>query len=76
MKQIYIDTRFKIEDSRSDSDFTIELPATINILEDTLCYINDIVLLVSWATIDERNNILYYSISYYANGNYDTAYWI
>ena len=76
VKKIYIDTRFKTADSRSDSDFTIELPKTINIPEDTICYINDIVLPVSWTTIDERNNRLYYSISHYANGNYDTAYWI
>ena len=29
-----------------------------NIGEDTLCSINDIVLPVSWTTIDERNNKL------------------
>ena len=74
--KISIYTRFKTADSRSDSDFTIELPKTINIPEDTICYINDIVLPVSWTTIDERNNKLYYSISHYVNGKYDTSYWI
>ena len=76
VKKIYIDTRFKTEDSKSDSDFTIELNKTINIPEDTVAYINDIVLPVSWTTIDERNNKLYYSISQYVNGAYDTSYWI
>jgi hypothetical protein len=58
VKKIYIDTRFKTSDSKSDSGFTIELPKTINIPDDTLAYINDIVLPVSWTTIDERNNKL------------------
>jgi hypothetical protein len=31
---------------------------------------------VSWTTIDERNNNLYYSILTYANGGWDTSYWI
>jgi hypothetical protein len=73
---IYIDTRFKTSDSKSDSDFTIELPKTINIPDDTIAYINDIVLPVSWTTIDERNHNLYYSILTYANGGWDTSYWI
>ena len=75
-KTIYIDTRFKTADSRSDSDFTIVLPNTINIPEDTIAYINDIVLPVSCTTIDERINKLYYSISHYVDGGYETSYWI
>ena len=58
----YIDTRFTTEDYKSDSDFTIELPHTFNIFEDTTAYTNDIVLPVSWTTQDERHTRLYYSI--------------
>ena len=58
VRKIYIDTRFKTEDSKPDSDFTIELPKTINIPDDTIAYIKDIVLPVSWTTIDERHNKL------------------
>ena len=76
VKQIFIYTRFKTADSKSDSDFTIELPKTINIPDDTICCTNAIVLPVSWTTIDERNNKLYYSISQYVNGNYGMSYWI
>ena len=76
VKKSYRCRRFKTAASRSDSDFTIELSTTIIIPEDTICFINDIVLPVSWTTIDERNNKLYYSISHYVNGNYDTSYWI
>ena len=74
-KKIYIDTRFKTSDSKSDSDFTIEIPKTINLPDDTIAYINDIVLPMSWTTIDETNNKLYYSISHYVNGGYETSYW-
>ena len=70
------DTRFKTSDSKSDSDFTIELPRTINIPDDTVAYINEIVLPVSWTTIDERNNKLYYSISHMVDGNYNKSHWI
>ena len=59
VNKIYIDTRFKAEDSKSDSDFIIELLKTINIPDDTIAYINDIVLPVSWTTINESNNTLY-----------------
>jgi hypothetical protein len=65
---IYIVTRLKTSDSKSDSDFTTELPKTINIPDDTIAYINDIGLPVSWTTIDERNNTLYYSKLHYADG--------
>ena len=30
-KKIYIDARFKTADSKSDSDFFVELPNTVNI---------------------------------------------
>ena len=73
---IYIYTKFKTEDSKSDSGFTIELPKTINIPDDTIAYIHDIVLPVSWTTIYEINHKLYYSISHYVNGGHDTSYWI
>ena len=76
VKQFYIDTSFKTEDSKSDSDSTIELPNTINIPDDKIWYINDGVLPVSWTTIDELTNQLYYSISHYVNGGYVTSYWI
>ena len=73
---IYIDSRFKTRDSKSDSDATIELPRTINIPDDTIAYINDIVLPVSWTTTDERTHNLYYSTSHNVNGRYDASCWV
>ncbi len=54
-----MDTRYKTDDSRSDSDFTIELPRTLNIPDNTICYLTDVVIPVSWRTVDDRNNKLY-----------------
>ena len=59
IKKVYIDTRFKTPDSKSDSDFFIELPRSLNVPEDTICYITDIVIPVSWSTVGENNNKLY-----------------
>jgi hypothetical protein len=59
IKKVYIDTRFKTDDSKSDSDFFVELPRSLNIPDNTICYLTDVVIPVSWSTIDGRNNKLY-----------------
>jgi hypothetical protein len=59
VKKIYVETRFKTNESKSDSDFDIELPRTFNVPENCICYLDDFVIPVSWSTIDERNNKLY-----------------
>ena len=58
-KKVYVDTRFKAPDSRSDSDLFMELPRSLNVPDNVICYITDVVIPVSWSTIDARNNILY-----------------
>ena len=37
----------------------IELPRSLNVPENVICYITDVVIPVSWSTIDARNNNLY-----------------
>ena len=64
IKKIYVDSRFRTSDSKSNSDFTIDLPRNFNVPDDTVCYIDDIVLPVSWATIDYRNRYVYFSVFY------------
>ena len=59
IKKVYVDTRFKTPDSKSDSDFFIELPRSLNIPDNVICYLTDVVIPVSWSTIDSRNNTLY-----------------
>ncbi len=58
IKKVYIDTRFKT-DGNSDSGFYIELPLSLNIPDKCVCYVDDIVLPVSWHMIDSRNDQLY-----------------
>ena len=59
IKKVYIDTRFKTADSKSDSDFYVELPRALNIPDKCVCYIDDIVIPIAWSTIDARNQMLY-----------------
>jgi hypothetical protein len=59
IKKVYVDTRFKTPDSKSDSDLFIELPRSLNVPDNVICYITDVVIPVSWSTIDARNNNLY-----------------
>ena len=42
----------------------IELPRSLNIPENCVCYIDDIVIPVSWSTVDARNNKLYVYVDY------------
>ena len=56
IKKIYIDTRLKAPDSRSDSDFFIDLPATLLMPEDCGFYIDDVCLPHSWYTVEEGRN--------------------
>jgi hypothetical protein len=62
LKKIYIDTRYKANDSRNDSDFIIDLPRTLNVPPNCVCFLDDFVIPVSWSTIDARNNRLYLHI--------------
>ncbi len=62
IKKVYIDTRFKTADSKSSSDFYVELPRALNIPDKCVCYIDDIVIPVSWTSIDARNQMLYLGI--------------
>ena len=57
MQKIYIDSRFRTANSKSESDFNVELPRSFNVPDGVVAHIDDIVIPVSWSTIDERNNL-------------------
>ena len=59
IEKVYSATLYKTTDSVSDSDFYVELPLSINIPDKCICYIEDIVLPVSWTMIDSRSNKVY-----------------
>ena len=60
IKKVYIDTIYKTVDRTSDSDFYVELPLSINMPDQCICYIDDIVLPVSWTMNDSRHDTLYF----------------
>ena len=62
IKKVYVDTRFKLKDSLSNSDFWVELPRSLNVPDDCVCYTDDIVIPISWSTVDSRNNKFYLDI--------------
>ena len=64
VKKIYVDTRFKTADSKSDTDFNIELPRTFNVPDGVVAYIDDVVIPISFSTVDDRNNNLYIKFLY------------
>jgi hypothetical protein len=73
VKKIYIDTRFKSSDSYSETDFYIDLPKTVN-LDNVKCYIDDIVLPISFKVVEEHNQNLYFSVFYFDGSFYTTRY--
>ena len=63
-KKIYIDTRHSTADSKSTSDFNINLPNNITLPPHTGFYITDISVLVSWYTVEAGgNDTIYFRIS-------------
>jgi hypothetical protein len=56
MQKIDIDSRLRTKDSKSESDSSVELPRSFNVPDGVVAHIDDIVIPVSWRTIDERNN--------------------
>ena len=81
MQKIYIDSRFRTANSKSETDFNVELPRSFNVPDGVVAHIDDIVIPVSWNVIDDRNNKAYISFSCvgtekeydltFVNGNYD-----
>ena len=64
IKKIYVDTRFMNLNSTSSSEFTIDLPQSYTFPDNTVAYIDDVCIPVSWYTIQEgRNNRLYVRVN-------------
>ena len=59
IKQVYIDSRFKTKDSKSNSNFKFELKQTIQLPDNCVAYIDDIIIPHTWRTVEEFNNKIY-----------------
>jgi hypothetical protein len=63
IKKLYLDSRFKSGDSASDSDFKVDLPTTLLMPQNTVFYVDDVSIPVSWYSVEEgRNNKLYFYV--------------
>lgn len=63
IKKLYIDSRFKSSDSVSDSAFAVDLPTTFLMPQNSVFFIDDVSIPVSWYTVGTgRNNKLYYRV--------------
>ena len=74
IQKIYVDTRFRTKDSKSETDFSIELPRSFNVPDGTTAYIDEIVIPVSWSTVDERNRNCHIELTYGGTWRYDNFY--
>ena len=56
LKKIYIDSRDRTPDSKSASNFKIELPYTVQMPENTVFFVTDVCIPHVWNTIEEEFN--------------------
>ena len=57
-KKVYIDSSYKV--SGTSSDFTIDLPETVQLEDNMLCQIHEVSVPHSWYSINNTNNNLYF----------------
>ena len=63
-------SRFKTNDSVSNSDFKFELKEAIDLPDNTVCYVDDISIPHTWRTIESHSNKFYiiFKIMYLSGG--------
>ena len=59
VKKVYVDSRYRTDDSESNSDFKFELIEALELLDNAVCYVDDISTLHTWRTIESNNNKIY-----------------
>jgi len=63
-KKIYIDSEFRSSDSKSSSEFKIDLPSSLLMPSNTIFHVDDVCIPHSWYTIEEGvNDTLYITAS-------------
>ena len=63
LNKVFIDSRFKTTESRSDSDFTIELSDNMELEPNIGCIVQDITIPHTWYNINQTNNGLYFMMN-------------
>jgi hypothetical protein len=63
IKKVYVDTKYKTKDSKSNANFKFELPETLYMPDNTVFYIDDVAIPHSWYTVEDFNDKLYFRVS-------------
>ena len=63
VKKIYIDTKYKTKDSKSNANFKFELPVTLYMPNNTAFFIDDVTIPHSWYTVEDFNDKLYFRVT-------------
>ena len=63
IKKVYVDTKYKTKDSKSNANFKFELPQTMFMPDNTVFYIDDVAIPHSWHTVEDFNNKLYFRLT-------------
>jgi len=64
MQKIYIDSRFKLPSSESNSNFRVELNNVVEFDAGTRCYLSNVIIPNTWYTIEDNNDRLYVRINH------------
>ena len=57
-KKVYMDSYYRV--SGTSSDFTVDLPETVQLEDNMLCRIHEVSIPHSWYSINDTNNNLYW----------------
>ena len=68
-RRVVIDSRYKTDDSQSDSDFYVDLKYPMTVPKGSLMYVEGISLSHSWPTIQKDVNDKVYRVEVGAPGN-------
>ena len=59
-KKVYVNTKYRTPDSKSSSDFKIQLRESFEVPENTICQVHEISIPHSWYSINTNNQNLYF----------------
>ena len=59
-KKVYVNSKYRTSDSRSSSNFSIELRETFEIPEGTITQVHEVAIPHAWYSINSSNNNLYF----------------
>ena len=59
-KKVYVNSKYRVSDSRSTSDFKIELQDTFEIPDNTIMQVHEVAIPNAWYSINTNNQNLYF----------------